>query len=328
MSERLLNWGLLSTAKINRAVIPPLKSSRRNRLVAVASRKLETARAYAQQWEIERAFGSYEELLADPEIDVVYNSLPNHLHAEWSIKALRAGKNVLCEKPLALSTAEVDAMAAAAKESAKVLTEAFMYRHHPLTLMAKKIVDDGRLGDVRLIRGAFTFKLTRQGDPRLKKDMGGGSIWDVGCSPISYTRLSMGSEPVECFGWQVTGAGSVDMLFAGQMKFAGDVLAQFDSSFVVPFRTIMEIVGTDAVLTVPTPFKPKPTDALLLSRDDQVERIEVRGGELYTGEVEDMADAVLHGMPPRVSLADSRGNVASIVALIESAETGNVVHLR
>jgi xylose dehydrogenase (NAD/NADP) len=324
-SDRILNWGLLSTANINRAVIPPLKSSKRNRLRAVASRKLETAQAYAKQWGIERALGSYEELLGDPEIDVIYNSLPNHLHAEWSIKALRAGKNVLCEKPLALTVSEVDSMEAAAKGTGKVLAEAFMYRHHPLTLKVKEVVESGKLGSLQLIRGAFTFTLNREGDIRLQKETGGGSIWDVGCYPISYARMIAGREPVEYFGWQVMGEGGADLRFAGQMKFPGEAYSQFDCSFVSPSRSFMEITGTQGVLAVPTPFKPQPVDEIFLTREDKTETIKVRGGELYIGEVEDMADAVLLGKAPRVSLADSRGTVAAIVALIESAETGRVI---
>jgi D-xylose 1-dehydrogenase (NADP+, D-xylono-1,5-lactone-forming) len=317
--EKVLNWGLLSTAKINRSLIPPLKNSKRNRLRAVASRDLEKAKAYAKEWQIERALGSYEALIEDPEIDVIYNSLPNHLHAEWSIKALKAGKNVLCEKPLALTVDEVDAMAVAATESGRVLAEAFMYRHHAVTLKVKEIVDSGELGRLQLIRGAFTFTLTREGDIRLKKETGGGSIWDVGCYPISYTRLLTGTEPVDVLGWQVAGVGGADLQFAGQMRFPKDVFAQFDCSFISPPRQFMEITGSEGVLLVPLPFKPTPLEHLQLSRGDKTESIEVRGAELYSGEVEDMADAVLLGKPPRISLEDSKGTVSAIVKLLEAA---------
>jgi len=327
VSERILNWGLLSTAKINRAVIAPLRSSKRNRLRAVASRSTDTAEAYAKQWEIERAFGSYEALLADPEIDVIYNSLPNHLHAPWSIQALNAGKHVLCEKPLALTVAEVDAMEAAARKSGRVLAEAFMYRHHAVTLRVNELVDGGEVGALQLIRGAFTFMLKRVGDIRLKKETGGGSIWDVGCYPISYARMIAGAEPLEAFGWQVVGEGGADLTFAGQLRFPNGVMAQFDSGFVSPPRSFMEITGSEGVLSVPRPFKPGPVDEVFLTKGDRMERIEVRGGELYAGEIEDMADAILHGKPCRVSLADSRGNVAAILALIESAEEGSSIQL-
>ncbi len=322
VSNKLLNWGLLSTARINRALIPAIRSSDRNRLVAVASRSRQKAEAYAQQWGIERAFGSYEALLADPEIDVIYNSLPNHLHAEWSIRAMRAGKHVLCEKPLALTLADVDAMAEAARENDRVLAEAFMYRHHPQTLKVQEMVRSGQLGELRQVRGAFTYTLRREGDIRLKADTGGGSIWDVGCYPISYARMLAGSEPAQVFGWQTADDQGTDFAFVGQMRFKDGLFGQFESSLVWPYQSYMEIIGSDAILEVPGPFKPGPHATMQLRRADQVEAVEVDGGELYIGEVEDMADAILSGKPPRISVSDSKGNVATILAFIESAESG------
>jgi predicted dehydrogenase len=316
---------LLSTARINRSLIPPLRASKRNHLLAVASRSQESADAYARKWKIPRAHASYEALLADPEIDVIYNSLPNHLHAEWTIKAVEAGKHVLCEKPLALSVEDVDAVAAAARKHGRVVAEAFMYRHHPQTLKVQELVGSGSLGTLKLLRGAFSFELTREGNIRSDPAMGGGSIWDIGCYPISYTRTVVGSEPVEVFGWQVTGPTGIDDTFVGQMRFEGDVYAQFDSSFVVPFHTYMEIVGSEATLIIPIPFKPDVNEKIFLVRDGKTETVKVKGQELYLGEVEDMADAILLGNTPRVTLEDSRANVATIKALLESARTGAVV---
>src|SRR5512142_2028017 len=177
MANKVLNWGLLSTAHINRALIPPLQVSKRNQLLAVGSRTQETADSYAREWKIPRAYGSYEALLADPEIDVVYNSLPNHLHAEWTIKAVKAGKHVLCEKPLALSVAEVDAIQAAARKHGRLVAEAFMYRHHPQTLEVQELVKSGSLGILKLVRGSFTYTLSGEGNIRADPALGGGSIW-------------------------------------------------------------------------------------------------------------------------------------------------------
>jgi predicted dehydrogenase len=323
--DKPLNWGLLSTAHINRALIKPLRASKRTRLLAVASRSISSAEAYAREWKIPRAHGSYEALLADPEIDVIYNSLPNHLHAEWAIKALRAGKHVLSEKPFALTLAEVDAMSQAARETGKILAEAFMYRHHAQTLKAKEIVDSGTLGKLQLIKGAFTFTLTREGDIRSKKETGGGSIWDVGCYPISYARMIVGADPLEVFGWQVAGASGADESFIGQMRFADGVHAQFDSGFKSPDRSMIEIVGTDASLSIPNPFKPRKTTEMYLSRDGEKETIKIKADELYLGEVEDMCNAITKNKPPRISLEDSRGNVAVILALLESAQSGKPV---
>jgi len=325
MATRSLRWGLICTAHINRAVIPPLRASARNQLVAVASRTSEQAQAYAKEWNIPRAFGSYEAMLADPDIDVVYNSLPNGLHAEWTIKAAQAGKHVLCEKPFAVTAEQVDAMAAAAQKAGVVVAEAFMYRHHSQTLKVQELVESGAIGKLRLVRGSFTYNLTNDLDVRLNPALDGGSIWDVGCYPISYARCVIGAEPVEVFGWQVTGPTGVDVTFVGQMRFAGDVIAQFDSSFRMPDRAHIEVVGSDGIINVPDPFKPERDHKILLTRNDETETLAIPDQMLYLGEVEDMADAILLGRAPRISLADSRGNVATIVALLQSAREGRPV---
>jgi len=325
MANKILNWGLLSTARINSALIPPLRASKRNQLMAVASRTRESADKYAREHKISRAHGSYEALLADPEIDVIYNSLPNHLHAEWTIKAVEAGKHVLCEKPIALNVEEVDAIKAAARKHGRVVAEAFMYRHHPQTLKVQELVKSGSLGSLKLVRGSFSFVLSREGDVRLDPAMGGGSIWDVGCYPISYARSVIGENPLEVFGWQVTGPTGIDETFVGQMRFDHEIPAQFDCSFVIPFHSFMEIVGSEATLNVPKPFKPETDEKIYLTRDDKTETIKIKGQELYLGEVEDMADAILLGHEPRVSLDDSHANVAVISALLESARSGKSV---
>ncbi len=323
-----LRWGLLGTARINRSLIPPLRTSARNKLMAVASRTPAAAEAYAKEWKIPRAHGSYEALLADPEIDAVYIPLPNHLHAEWTIKAAQAGKHVLCEKPLALSVAEVEAMEAAAQKAGVVVAEAFMYRHHPQTLKAKEVVEGGAIGQLQLVRGAFTFNLDRPKDVRLDPAMGGGSVWDVGCYPVSYTRYIVGAEPEEVFGWQVLGATGVDMSFAGQMRFPGGVLAQFDCGFRSPYRPFMELIGSGGILRIPHPFVGSQDAALQLMQGEKSEIIATPGPDRYLLEVENLADAVLEGKPPRVSLADSRHNVATLAALLQSAREGRPVSLK
>jgi len=322
MQAPVLRWGFLGTARINRVMIPPLRASAGNRLLAVASREQATADAYAREWGIERAHGSYEALLSDPEIDAVYIPLPNHLHAEWAIRAARAGKHVLCEKPLALTVAEVDAMEAAARESGVVLAEAFMYRHHPQTQKVKELVDAGAIGAVRFVRGTFSFPLTRPDDVRLRPEWGGGCLWDVGCYPLSFTRFLLGAEPVEVFGSQVLGPSGIDETFAGQLVFPGGVLAQVDAGFRSLFRAEMEIAGSTGTIRVRHPWKPAPDQPILLTRGDETEAVPVAECDRYRLEIEDLAGAVRTGRPPRVSLAESRGNVATIVALLESAREG------
>jgi predicted dehydrogenase len=316
-----LRWGLLGAARINRSLIPAIRESSRSELVAVASRDPARAAAYAHEWGIPRSFGRYEDMLADDGIDVVYNPLPNGLHAEWTIRAARAGKHVLCEKPLAISVQEVDAVAEAARQAGVVVAEGLMYRHHTLTREVKAIVERGTLGELRVVRGCFTFPFTREADVRLDPALGGGCLWDLGVYPISYARLMIGAEPVEAFGGQTLGPTGVDVAFAGQLRFPADVFVQCDTGFRAGFRRDVEIVGSEASLFVPNPFKPGPTEPVHLVRGDDRQTIEIAGSaaHLYLGEVEDLADAVLLGRKPAVSLADSRGTVAAIVALLASA---------
>ncbi|HND50064.1 MAG TPA: Gfo/Idh/MocA family oxidoreductase [Anaerolineales bacterium] len=325
--DNVLNWGLLSTAKINRALIKPLRASKRTRLLGVASRSQSSADEYAREWKIPRAYGSYESMLADPEIDIVYNSLPNHLHEEWTVKALRAGKHVLCEKPLALTVEEVDRIIAASNETGMVAAEAFMYRHHAQTLKIKELVDSNLIGQIQLIKGAFTFTLNREGNYRFIKEYGGGSLWDVGCYPISFARMVVGEEPVEVFGSQVLGPGGSDDSFYGQMRFGNGIHMQFDSGFKSPSRSYMEIVGTAGVINIPAPFKPGRKSEIYITRGETQEKIKISANELYADEVEDMCNAVLNEKTPRVSLLDSRGNIATILAFLQSAAEGKPVQI-
>lgn len=329
MATRILRWGILGTARINRALIPPLNISPRNKLLAVASRDLARAQAYAAEKGIERAHGSYEALLADPEIDVVYISLPNTHHAEWSIRAAAAGKQVLCEKPLALSVEDVDRVAEAAHRHGVVIAEAFMYRHHPQTLKVVELIKEGAIGRLQIVRGGFTFMLERPGDIRFKPELGGGSIWDVGCYPISYARTAAGGiAPEEVFGWQEPGPTGIDMAFYGQMRFPGGVIAQIDSGFNSGYRTVMEFIGDAGRITVPESFKPNVDTHVYVRRGDAAhEKIHFADQELYLGEVEDLYDAAVYGKPQRVPLSDTRQNIATIRALLASAESGEPVKL-
>ena len=223
----LVKWGVVSTADINRKVIPGAHASDKVDLVAVASRDRARAEAYAREWEIPRAYGSYEELLADPEIEAVYISLPNTLHAEWSIKALDSGKHVLCEKPFTRHPAEVDAAFAAADRNDRLLSEAFMYRHNPQTAKVADLVRDGAIGELRLIRSAFSYGLYDEENIRLRTDVEGGALMDVGCYNVSGSRL-LGGEPERVWGEAWYGPSGTDWVFSGTMRFPGDVIATFD----------------------------------------------------------------------------------------------------
>jgi D-xylose 1-dehydrogenase (NADP+, D-xylono-1,5-lactone-forming) len=327
MTMSRLRWGLLSTSRINRLIIPAIRASARSEVAAVASRTLARAQAYAAEWKIPCAVGSYEAMLDDPEIDVVYIALPNSLHVAWTVRALEAGKHVLCEKPLALSVEDVDRIQAAGARASRVAAEAFMYRHHPLTHAAEAIVKSGRLGAVRGFKGAFTFPLTREGDVRLDPALGGGSLWDVGCYPVSYSCFLAGAAPVEVFGWQQPSPSGVDLEFAGMMRFADGSVGQFDSGFVGPPRAEMEVVGSAAILRIHRPFRTDGMSRLLLTMGDDTETLPFDPEPPFAGEITDMESAALDGRPPRIPLSESQRTVRTISSLYESARTRRPVHL-
>ena len=269
MSEKI-RWGLLSTARINNALIPGILASKHSQLVAVGSRRLEQAQKYALERNIPRAHGSYEDLLTDPQVDVIYNSLPNHLHAEWTIKALKAGKHVLVEKPIALSVEDVQAISEAARISGKICAEAFMYRHHPQTLKVQELIAGGAIGEVKFVQGSFTFVLDNPGDIRSVPEFGGGSIWDIGCYPLSYSRMVAGSRPAAVHGFQVDSPTGTDLTFSGQIEYPNGILANIYSSFGIPFYTYMEIRGTQGRLSILAPFKPLDANVpLILVQGDE-----------------------------------------------------------
>lgn len=324
---KALNWGLLGTARINRSIIPPLRLSVRNNLVAVASRTQERAQSYANEWHIPTAYGSYEALLADPKIDVVYIPLPNLMHAEWAIKAAEAGKHVLCEKPLALTVAEVDQMTEAAERAGKVLMEAFMYRFHARTLRVKAMINEGVLGEIHHIKGAFTFALNRPKDVRWNVELGGGSLWDVGCYPLNFTRYMLDAEPEEVYAHQVLGPSGIDESITAQMHFHHGITAQFDSGFRSQFRMQMEIVGSHGSIYLPMAFKPGMRSYIHLYTGNELQKIAVDGNLLYLDEVEEMADRILDNKEPLLPLEDSRGNIRAITAIYDSAKLGRPVTL-
>jgi xylose dehydrogenase (NAD/NADP) len=324
-----IRWGLLSTANINKAVIPAIRASARGELMAVASRNQSAANQYAAQWEIPKAFGSYEEMLSSDEIEAVYIGLPNHLHAEWSIRAMQAGKHVLCEKPLAISLDEVDRMAAASEGTGRVLAEAFMYLHHPQTQLAREIVQRGDIGDICVVRGVFNFSMHSRDNIRLVPEYGGGSLWDVGVYPMSFAQYINDGPPAWVFGDQWLGESRVDETFAGQLHYARGSLAQITCAFRSPQYTLAEVIGTQGRLLVNRPFvrMEESHELWVYDKNNEVRRIPVPDEYLYQGEIEDLHDAVLEGKPPRISLQQSRDHIRTILALYESAREGRIVGL-
>ena len=249
-----MRLGLLSTARINDAILAAAAESDRVDVVAVASRDGERARLYADEHGIARAHGSYEALLEDSEVDTIYVSLPNALHHEWTMSALRAGKHVLCEKPYSRDPADVERRSTTARSAGLVLMEAFMYRHHPQTHAIAAHVRDGALGKLLSVRSTFTFPLASLTDVRARPELAGGALMDVGCYCVSGTRLIAG-EPVAVFGVETKGPTGVDMAFFGTMQFADEVVGQFEASFVAPQRQALEVVGDEAVLMAFAPWR-------------------------------------------------------------------------
>lgn len=314
-------WGLLSTARINGAILDAMPQSERGEVLAVASRSAEKAQAYARAKGLPRAYGSYEALLADPDVHIIYNSLPNHLHAEWTIRALEAGKHVLCEKPFALTLAEVDAMHAAAHAAGRVLAEAFMYRHHPKILKLKELVDTGAIGAARYLHSSFSFTLNRPDDVRWDPGMGGGALWDVGCYPMSLARYLFGA-PEQVEGWQVLSSSGVDETFAGTLYFPGQRMAHFDCSYAMPFRTSAEVVGDQGLIRLNRPFRPDaPESTLVLCQGEREQVVELANPGRYWLEIEDMHDAILTGRPPLITPAETRGHVQTLLQLYAAARS-------
>jgi predicted dehydrogenase len=315
-----LNWGLLSTARINRRLIPAIRAAARAELMAVASRNHAKAEAYAGEKDIPRAYGSYQALLDDPDVDVVYISLPNSLHAEWTVRAIQSGKNVLCEKPLALTAAECDQIITAAKAADVLAMEAIMVLYHPLHHKARQLIRDGAVGEVVLVRGSFSFFLDRPEDVRWEPALGGGSLWDVGSYPVSFIRWILG-EPDQVFAWQTLSESGVDKTSVGLLRYGGGTLGAFDCGFQGPFRSEAEVVGTEGTLFIERPYPIAPESRLFLRRRDQsaAEEIAVPKIDAYRCEVEALTAAVLDGAELAVPLSSSRANVVTLAALYESA---------
>jgi D-xylose 1-dehydrogenase (NADP+, D-xylono-1,5-lactone-forming) len=320
-----VKWGIVSTAHINRLLIPGAKASPEVELVAVASRDRSRAEQYARQWEIERAYGSYEELLADDEIEAVYISLPNNLHVEWSIRSLEAGKHVLCEKPLSRDPAAAESAFDAAERAGRLLSEAFMYRHNPQTKRLRELVRDGAIGELRLVRAAFSYGLYDEENIRLRPELEGGSMMDVGCYCVSGSRLLAG-EPERVYGEARIGPTGTDWVFGGTMRFANDVIGLVDCGTALVERDELEAIGSEGSLFADDPWHCK-VPGIELRRDDGVERIEVERADSYRLELENVSEAIRGEAELLLGREDAVGQARAIEALWRSATSGQAVPL-
>ena len=320
-----LRWGILGCAGIAiRACIPGIQNSETGVVATIASRDLQKSQETAAKLNIPTAYGSYEELIADPNIDAIYIPFPNHLHKEWTIRAAQAGKHVLCEKPAALNTAEVEEMVAACEAAGVQFAEAFMYRHHPRYERIKEIMASGEIGDIRGIHGTFTFN--NPGDSknvRFVKAWGGGSLYDVGCYPLSAARLLLGREPeaVTTHAFFSPEHDNVDMMMSGLVEFSGSVSLTFDCGMWADFRNTIEVLGTLGRIEVPSAFI-TPTEEsghFIVSTSAGRREEKVPYLNQYSLQADDMAYAAWGEKPLRFAPSDAVNNMKVIDACLQSA---------
>ena len=331
MSASKIRWGILSTANIGRKqLIPAIQASHNGEVVAVGSRSLVTAQAYAKELGIPHAYGSYEALLADPEIDAIYNPLPNDGHAPWSIKALRAHKHVLVEKPIAIDAGEAQTLVDVAHETGMWLAEAFMYRFHPQHAKVHELLAAGALGSVATINAGFSYVLkpSDTGNVRLKPELGGGGLWDVGCYCVSSIRMFAGQEPDAVSGFAMVGSSGVDENFVGTLHFPNGLLANFECGMRVNGEQQYTIFGDKGRVHVDEAFRPDDRpQTIRVVYGDRVETFPIPVINQYTLLVEDFADAILNKRPPRYAPEDGVHNMRVLDALALSARELRLVLL-
>ena len=316
----VVRLGLLTTAQINDEIIGGAAGSELVSVVGAASRDTARAEAYVREHGLARSWGSYDELLADPDVDAVYIALPNALHVEWSIRALEAGKHVLCEKPMGRDPDAVGRAFDVAERAGLVLMEAFMYRHHPQIKRARELLDEGAVGELRLVRAAFCSMLGRPDDVRWKPELGGGALLDVGCYCVSGMRLVAG-EPESVFGERTLTRGGVDVRFAGTVRFPAGVLGHFSCAMDTAPSQGLEAVGSEGSLLVSHPFT-ADVERVELRRGETFEAIEIGHANRYNLQLEYFARAIRGDEPPLLGRDDAVAQARTLDALLRSAETG------
>lgn len=328
---QMIRWGVLGCAGIAaKAVIPAIQSSRLGRVAAIASRDAEKASAMATRFGIEKSYGSYEDLLSDPDIDAIYNPLPNHLHVPMTIKALEHGKPVLCEKPIALNAAQASELAEAQKAANLPVAEAFMVRHHPQWKKARAMVAEGRLGDVRAIQTIFAYYLDDPKNVRNQADIGGGGLFDVGCYAINTARFLFDAEPLRAIALMENDpVFGTDRLTSGLLAFPEGRQLAFTCSTQLSLTQKVTVLGTRGRLEIPIPFNAPADQQTMLIFDDGRDlagggrqEIVIEPVDQYREQVDAFAEAVLSGTPLETGLDDAIANMKAIDALFRSATSG------
>jgi predicted dehydrogenase len=332
-----IKWGVMGNATIARAcMIPAIQKSSNGCVHALATRSPSQARQVAADHQIDQIYDSYDALLADAATDAVYIALPNHLHHPWTIKALKAGKHVLCEKPLACSAEEALEMAAVSEDCGRYLMEAFMYRFHPRSRRIKQLVAEGRIGAPCLVRSAFCFRMgqkdwTSEKNARLKPEMGGGALLDVGCYSVSAAIWFLGAQPAQVQAQAIYDPGGVDVHMVGTLGFAGTALATFEASFVSALQQTFTVVGPEGAIELPhNAFIPWEKDAVFVVRrhdEESGQEYVIPGADEYQLMVEHFADVVMGNADLMYPPVDSIGNMRALDALAQAARTGETVDL-
>ena len=328
-----LRWGVLGTARIVRKTIPALQQTANGTVVAVASRDEARAEACAETYEISQAFGSYAALLESPELDAVYIALPNALHDEWVVRALEAGKHVLCEKPLALSAAECEDVKRVSKKTGFKVLEGFMYRFHPRFETLQELLRADVIGKLTFINVAHSFAAEGQDNIRWSSGLGGGALFDVGCYCVNVSRTLAGAEPLELSAFanyvNANDGGRVDSSFAGMLRFPAGITARFDCGVNLERRNYLELAGTEGRLYLENPFGLLEEDSVIEEHHYGQESVthEVKGANHFTRMGEAFAEAVLNGTPLRYGLADAVGNAQALEALAKAARRADAQEL-
>jgi predicted dehydrogenase len=318
-----IRWGILSTAKIGREkVIPAMQAGKLCDVVAIASGNKEQGKLVADQLNIPVVYDSYDKLLNDPQIDAVYIPLPNHLHVEWAIKSLRAGKHVLCEKPIGLSSAEAMQLLLASKQNPELkIMEAFMYRFHPQWQAAKKIVNDGTIGELKTIQSFFSYYNTDPANIRNQKETGGGGMMDIGCYCVSISRFIFGEEPERVLGnVEYDPVLQTDRMASGILDFSTGTATFTCSTQLTPYQQV-NIIGTKARIEIEIPFN-APTDKparIWLHTKDGTEEIGFDTANQYTIQCDLFSQAILNNEPAPTPLEDAVNNMKVIETIFESA---------
>lgn len=332
--EDKAKWGILGTAKIARqALVPGIRDAKGSELYAVASRDPDSADRFAAELDVPKSYGSYESLLEDPEVEFVYVPLPNHLHLEWSRKAARHGKNVLCEKPLGADPEEVEEAFSVAEEEGVTLMEGFMYRFHPQVRRVKSLLNEGKIGEPRYFRGSFSFPLVaedRSDDIRWKEEMDGGSLMDLGTYSVNTVRYLFGEEPVRVIARDRKHPDhTAEAETQAILEFPGDKSATIDSSFLLDDRASYEISSENGRIRACDTYAPGLGEKTVIEvqRGNVLEQETIKGVNEYAREVEGLVEAAREGKEPLVSAEDSVNNARALAAIRESAEKEEWVEL-